>query len=202
MVKKKVATTELLEDVVNKTSADKIAIGDLIAAMDSGGFGLVMTIFSLPIIIPLPPPFPSFVAIPMIVFSLQMVFGLKSPKLPKVISRLSIKRTILAKMIEKSAPHIMKAEGLIRPRLLVLSSDFFKKVIGFFCLLFSISVLMPIPLSNLIPGIGVIITAFGLLGRDGIIIISGLLIGSLGVATTIITVLLGAQAFNFILNLF
>jgi hypothetical protein len=44
VIKKKVVTTEILEDVVNKTSADKIAIGDLISAMDSGGFGLVMTI--------------------------------------------------------------------------------------------------------------------------------------------------------------
>lgn len=206
MNKKKAVTTEILEDVVNKTSADKIPVGDLITAMDSGGFGLIMTIFSLPVIIPLPPPFPSLISIPMVVFSLQMMLGFKSPKLPKKLSDLSVKRTVLAMMIEKSSPYIREAEGLIRPRLLILSSQLFQRIIGFFCFIFSMSVLLPLPLSNFIPGLGVLIASFGLLGKDGLVIIIGLLIGSLGIAITTTAIFLGTQAFiavkDFIFNLF
>jgi hypothetical protein len=110
---KKTITTEILEDVVNKTTADKISVNDLMVAMDSGGFGLIMTIFSLPIIIPLPPPFPSLISIPMVVFSFQMMIGCKSPRLPKRLSNLSISRNVLAMMIEKSAPYIRKAESFV-----------------------------------------------------------------------------------------
>lgn len=190
----KLATTEILEDIVKKTFSDKISIRDLILAMNSGGFGLIMTIFSLPIIIPLPPPFPSIISIPMVLFSFQMMIGYKSPHLPKMFSNLSVSRKILALMIEKSSPYIKKAESIVRPRFMMLSSDFAIRVIGLFCFIFSMSVLLPMPLSNFIPGMGVLITSFGLLGRDGLIILFGLIIGSLGVLITSAAIFLGVEA--------
>jgi hypothetical protein len=199
---KKTVTTEILEDVVNKTTADKISVNDLIIAMDAGGFGLIMTIFSLPIIIPLPPPFPSLISIPMVIFSFQMMVGYKSPRLPKKFSNLSVKRSVLAMMVEKSAPYIAKAETLVRPRLLILSSSWFRQIIGMFCFIFSMSVLLPLPLSNFIPGMGVLIASFGLLGKDGVIILLGLIIGCIGIAITATAVLLGVEAFNFIKDFF
>ena len=206
LTKKRPITTEILEDVVKKTTADKISVSDLIIAMDAGGFGLIMTIFSLPIIIPLPPPFPSLISIPMVIFSFQMMVGYKSPRLPKKLSNLSVSRNVLAMMVEKSAPYIRKAESFVRPRLSMLSSDWFRKIIGFFCFAFSMSVLLPLPLSNFIPGMGVLIASFGLLGRDGVIILSGLLIGCIGIAITATAVFLGVEALyfikDFILNLF
>ncbi len=199
---KKVVTTEILEDVVKKTTTDKISINDLIIAMDSGGFGLIMTIFSLPIIIPLPPPFPSLISIPMVVLSFQMMIGYTSPKLPKKLSNLSVSRNILAMMVEKSSPYIRKAESFVKPRLSMLSSNWFKKIIGMFCFVFSMSVLLPMPLSNFIPGMGVLIASFGLLGRDGVIILLGLTIGCIGVIVTTVAVLLGVEALYFIKDFF
>ena len=191
---KRIIATEILADVVKKTSGDKISINDLIIAMDGGGFGLIMTIFSLPIIIPLPPPFPSLISIPMVVFSFQMMIGCKSPKLPKILSNLSVKRSVLATMVEKSSPYISKAESFVRPRLSTLSSDWFRQIIGFFCFIFSMSVLLPMPLSNFIPGMGVLIASFGLLGRDGLIILLGLFIGCVGILITTLAVLMGIEA--------
>jgi hypothetical protein len=191
---KKPATTEILEDVVKKTTTDKISVNDLIIAMDSGGFGLIMTIFSLPIIIPLPPPFPSLISIPMVIFSFQMMIGCKSPKLPKRLSNLSVSRNVLAMMIEKSSPYIRKAESFVKPRLSMLSSGWFRQIIGMFCFIFSMSVLLPMPLSNFIPGMGVLIASFGLLGRDGVIILTGLVIGCIGILVTATAVLLGVEA--------
>ncbi len=206
LTEKRSATTEILEDVVKKTTTDKISISDLIIAMDAGGFGLIMTIFSLPIIIPLPPPFPSLISIPMVIFSFQMMVGYKSPRLPKRLSNLSVSRNVLAMMVEKSAPYIRKAESFVKPRLSVLSSDWFRQIIGLFCFIFSMSVLLPLPLSNFIPGMGVLIASFGLLGRDGFIILLGLFVGSMGILITTLAVLLGVEALyiikDWILHLF
>ena len=194
MDKKKLITTEILEDVISKTSADKISIHDLIVAMHAGGFGLIMTIFSLPILIPLPPPFPSLISIPMVIFSFQMMVGYKSPHLPKRFSNFSVSRHVLATMVEKSSPYIRKAESFVHPRLPIFSSDWFVKIIGFFCFVFSMSVLLPMPLSNFIPGMGVMIASFGLLGKDGVVILIGLLIGCIGLAITTTAVFLGVGA--------
>ena len=199
-MKKKIVTTEILEDVIRKTSADKISINDLISAMNVGGFGLVMMIFALPIIIPLPPPLPSIMSVPVVVFSFQMMVGFSSPKLPKRLSNIAIKRSILAMLVEKSAPYLSKAEKLLKPRLSFFSSSWFEKIIGFFTFIFSLLVLLPIPFSNFLPGLGVLVTSFGLIGRDGLVIITGLAIGIIGAIIVAITLLFGIEALYWIKN--
>ena len=194
IIKNRSTTAEILEDVVKKTFTDKILVGDLIKAMDSGSFGLIMTIFSLPIIIPLPPPFPSLIAIPLLIFSFQMMIGCGSPKLPRIFANFAINRTLLATVVEKSAPYIRKADAIIKPRFRLFSSGLFVRIIGLCCFIFSISILFPLPLTNLLPGLGVLITSFGLLGRDGIIILLGLTIGAFGVMMTTIAIFFGVEA--------
>src|SRR4051812_31149607 len=108
MDQNKIITTQIIEDIVNSNSSDRIPIRDLIDAMNAVGFGLAMMIFAFGIIIPLPPPFPSLIALPLVIFSLQMILGSRAPKLPKKFSDLSLKRSTLATLVQKSAPHIRK----------------------------------------------------------------------------------------------
>ena len=68
-----------------------------------------------------------------------------------------------------------------------------KRIIGFFVLLFSSFVLLPIPLSNFVPGLGVLIISFGLLGKDGLVIILGIVVGGFGMALSLATLMLGAE---------
>ena len=199
--KKKSINIAPLEDAINNNSNDRISIEDIMAAMNSGGFGLVLMFFSLPIFIPLPPPFPSLISLPLLIFAVQMVVGLKAPKLPKIISRKTIKRAVLANIIEKSSIYFAKAEKLLKPRLTFLSKGIFERIVGFFILIFSISVLLPLPLGNLLPGVGILITSFGLIGKDGLVIILGLLVGLIGIAvTTIASVFLLVEFFGIIKN--
>ncbi len=198
----KIITTQVIEDVVNKTSADRVAIRDLIDAMESIGFGLVVMFFSCGIVFPLPPPFPSIIAAPLIIFSLQMVVGYDSPKLPKRFSNLTVKRSTLAMLLQKISPFIRKAEAILRPRLSFVFSRFFEKVIGFFIFLFSSFVLLPIPLSNFIPGLGILIISFGLMGKDGLFVICGIVTGIIGMTISISALLFGVEALYYLKDFF
>ena len=189
----KIITTQVIEDVVNSSSSDRIPVRDLVHAMDSVGFGLVMMIFSFGIIIPTPPPFPSIISIPLVVFALQMTIGHQAPKLPKKFSQLTVKRSVLAMLVNKSSPYIRKVERILRPRLLFMTSPFGDRIVGFFVLLFSSFVLLPIPLSNFIPGLGVLVISFGLLGKDGLVILLGIFIGISGIAISLAALILGAE---------
>ena len=189
----KIITTQVIEDVVNNSSADRIPVRDLVHAMDSVGFGLVMLIFSFGIIIPTPPPFPSIISIPLFVFALQMAAGYKAPKLPEKFSKLTVKRSVLAALVNKSSPYIRKVERILKPRLLFMTSSVAERIIGVFVLLFSSFVLLPIPLSNFIPGLGVLIISFGLLGEDGLIIILGIVVGLFGMALSLAILVLGVE---------
>lgn len=197
----KIITTQVIEDVVNKSSADRIPVRDLVEAMDAIGFGLVMMIFAFGIVIPLPPPFPSIISIPLAIFSLQMALGYSAPKLPKRFSDLSVKRSVLAMLVQKSSPYIRRVERILRPRLSFMTRGAMERVIGVFTLIFSISIFLPIPLSNFIPGLGILIISFGLLGKDGLIVIIGLVVGSIGIAITTASVFLGVEAFHYLKDL-
>lgn len=197
----KIITTQVIEDVVNKSSADRIPVRDLVEAMDAIGFGLVMMIFAFGIVIPLPPPFPSIISIPLAIFSLQMALGYSSPKLPKRFSDLSVKRSVLAMLVQKSSPYIRRVERILRPRLSFMTYGIMERVIGVFTLIFSVSIFLPIPLSNFIPGLGILIISFGLLGKDGLIVIIGLIVGGIGIAITTASVFLGVEAFHYLKDL-
>jgi hypothetical protein len=201
MDQKKIITTQIITDVVNSSSADRIATKDLIAAMESIGFGLVMMVFSLAITVPLPPPFPSIISIPLVIFSLQMIAGAKSPKLPNRFASLTVKRSVLAMLVQKSSPYIGKIERILRPRLAFATSATAERILGCFLFLFSSFILLPIPLSNFIPGVGILVTSFGLLGKDGLVVIAGVMIGISGIAISITALLLGVEAIQYLKEL-
>jgi len=199
---KKIITTQIIEDLVNKSSADKVLVGDIVDSMEAIGFGLALLIFSLGIIIPLPPPFPSIISLPLVVFSAQMIIGMNAPKLPIWIAKKEIKRSVLAMMVQKSSPYIRKVERILKPRLTFMTSIIAERVVGFFLLGFSSFILVPLPLSNFIPGLGILITSFGLMGKDGLVIILGIVVGMMGVAISISTVFIGLEAFYMIKDFF
>lgn len=189
----KIITTQVLEDVVKNSSADRITINDIVDAMEGIGFGLAMMIFAFGTIIPMPPPIPGIISIPLVIFSLQMMAGYASPKLPKRFSKISIKRKLLATLVQKSTPYIRIVEKILRPRLMFMTSTNAERVIGFFTFLFSAFILMPMPLSNFIPGLGVLIISFGLLGKDGLLVILGIVVGLIGMAISLAVVFLGFE---------
>ncbi len=202
MDQNKIITTKIIEDVVNSSSSDRIPIRDLVEAMDAVGFGLVMMIFAFGIIIPLPPPFPSLIALPLVIFATQMVMGYHAPKLPKRFSEMSLKRSVLAMLVQKSSPYIRKVERILRPRLLFMTSRIAERVVGFFILIFASFIVLPMPLSNFIPGLGILIISFGMLGKDGLIVILGIIIGAIGIVISTSAVLLGVEALHYLKNLF
>ena len=127
-----------LKKIFKKTSGkDKISIENMMKSMNAGGFGLVLMFFSFPILIPLPPPLPSLIALPLIIFSLQMMAGLTAPKLTKIISQKSIERQLVAKIIEKSSFYLHKIEKIMKPRLLFLSIGIGERFVGLLILIFS-----------------------------------------------------------------
>jgi hypothetical protein len=64
-------------------------------------------------------------------------------------------------------------------------------VIGFFLCLFSASILVPLPMTNTVPGFGVALASFGLMQKDGLMVIGGMVIGSAWIMGLLTAVALG-----------
>ena len=54
-----------------------------------------------------------------------------------------------------------------------------------FLVLFSASILVPLPATNTVPGFAVVVVAMGLLQRDGVLVLLGALLGTAWIATLI-----------------
>jgi hypothetical protein len=202
MESKKAIATDAIEGIVNNSSADRLPIFDLIVAMEGLGFGLAIMVFAFGIVIPLPPPVPGIISLPIVFFSLQMMAGFKSPKLPKKFAKITIKRSTLAMLVRKSTPYIRRVESVLKPRLSFMISPVAERFVGLFIFIFSTFVLLPVPLSNFVPGVGVLTISFGLVAKDGLAVLLGIIIGLTGVSISIAAVLLGVEAFQYLKDLF
>ena len=69
-----------------------------------------------------------------------------------------------------------------------------ERLVGFFCLVFSLSIAVPLPLTNFIPATGIAIMSLGLLSKDGITVIAGMIVGSCGVTLTTVLLIFGKKA--------
>lgn len=201
MNKKRKISTHQIEDLVKATPSDRVKVSDLVNAMEGAGFGLTLMICSFGVLIPLPPPAPSIISIPLAIFAFQMMIGLKSPRLPKRIARMTVKRSILITLVRISSPYISRVERILRPRLIFMSSILAERLIGALAFLFSTSILLPIPFSNFIPGLGILIISFGLTSRDGLIMIFGIFVGLIGMIVSAMTIFWGLEVFVYLKNL-
>lgn len=114
-----------------------------------------------------------------------MVMGYTAPKLPKRFNNLTIKKSILVTLLRKFSPYMVRIEKILRPRFSPLLSPLSERVIGMMLLIFSLFVFVPLPLSNFIPGVGVLIASLGLIYKDGLMIIAGIIVGISGIVLSV-----------------
>lgn len=186
------STSELLENVVVVYRSDTITIGEIKNSLHERGFGVLLAIAALPLClpIPVPPGYTTLFSIPLFIFSIQMILGMQAPWLPAWIEEKEIKRTSLEKMVIKANPWLKKIEKRLQPRLTYISIHTWERVIGIFAFVFAISIALPIPLTNFPPGWGVLIMSLGLLSKDGVTILIGMIVGTIGVGITMVILML------------
>ncbi len=183
MTSQQIPASQLLQELVDKNkSANNISLGAINEHLNERGFALLMILFSFPMAIPLPfpPGFTTVLGLPLLFFSIQMILGMDKPSLPAWIAKKTIKTSHLAFAVEKSAKYFLKLEKLLRPRLAYFSSIHGEKLIGFISMLCAISITLPIMFGNAVPSAGIFIMALGLLGKDGLVIIIGIITSIIG----------------------
>ena len=64
---------------------------------------------------------------------------------------------------------------MIRPRLFMLTEPLAVRLIGVVALTLAVIVFLPIPFGNMLPGLALALFALGILERDGVAVLAGLL---------------------------
>lgn len=181
------------EGPADETSGPTASLGDIINALDERSFGLMILLLALPCCLPFIYLLPQLVALPMLALGAQLAAGRKSPWLPQKLRDRQLPLAPLQNTLERSEKYMKWFEKLARPRLLGLSSRTGARIVGAMMLVPSASILVPLPSTNTVPGIGVALTSLGLVERDGLLILAGLAIGLIWV---FLLVFLGAEALS------
>jgi hypothetical protein len=175
--------SQIIADLAREPK-DRVSLADLLAVLDERAFGVLMLILALPNAVGLGtiPGLSTVFGIPQIFVSLQMILGAQRPWLPVFVLKRSIAMKDFRTMVERAEPYLVKIERLLRPRLAIMSSDPVERLLGLVLLLLSILVALPIPFANQPPAVAQGLIALGMIERDGVIVLVGLVVAALAAA--------------------
>lgn len=172
-------------------------LGDIVDRLDERAFGLLLLLLALPCCLPFVYLLPQIVAVPMLALAGQMAAGRHHPWLPGKLRARAISVKSFLSVLDRSEKYVRWVERLARPRLQFMARGLGARIVGALLLIPTASILVPLPSTNTIPGIGVAAASLGLVERDGLLIIAGLLIGFIWVG---LLFFLGFEAASLIKN--
>jgi hypothetical protein len=167
--------SEVLTDIANDTSRETIAVADIRDAMGDRAYGALLFVFAVPNALPINAPGISTVlGAPLLFLAAQLILGPRAPWLPRFVMARSLQRPSFARAMAVAVPWIQRAERLLRPRLQLLASRGFDRVVGLVCAVLAVVLMLPIPFGNMPPAVAICILALALLEEDGLATLAGL----------------------------
>lgn len=181
-----ITISQRLGRLVADAEGDAITLGWVLDQLHERAFGLFLLILALPCCIPFLYGVPQIVALPLVFIAGQIVVGRSMPWLPRKLGERQIATASLAALARRADPWLKRVEAVSRPRLAVLTRRPLDQLVGLGLLVFSAAILVPVPGTNTVPGIAVAIVAIGLLQRDGILVVLGMILGLAWIGTLLI----------------
>jgi hypothetical protein len=189
--------TGLLQGVSHCSKGDKISFGDIVASFESRGFGPLLLLPALLVMMPTGalPGMTTICAIYTVFIVSQLVIGRKHPWLPHFIRKFSINRKKFENAIASAKPVTRKIDRISHPRLQVLTTDTAERIIAIGCMILSVTMvpLEMFPFASAIPAFAIFCFALGLTLRDGLFTLLGILVVS-GLVTTASLIAIAAAA--------
>jgi len=176
----------VLRALIETAPGDTISVREIIEAFGERAFGFVIILFSLPNCLPAPPGMNSVFGLPVLLFAVQLALGFKKPWLPRRILDKRFRVATFRKIIDVAEPRLQRVEKLLRPRHTALFGARGDRLIGVFAVILALCVILPLPGTNWVPSIALVILSMAILQEDGLVLGFGILAGLAGIAYTVI----------------
>ncbi|MEM9706599.1 MAG: exopolysaccharide biosynthesis protein [Pseudomonadota bacterium] len=171
-----------LDQLETASDTGEGTLGDVLNTLDARAFGFLFLLLALPCCLPFVYLLPQIVALPMLALAAQLAGGSTHPWMPTKLAARSFKVSAFRKVLDRAERYLGWIERLARPRFSFLTEGLGLRLVGLLLLAPTASILVPLPSTNTIPGIGVAVASVGLIERDGVLVVAGLLIGFLWIA--------------------
>jgi hypothetical protein len=160
-----------IKSLLQRLAEQHLTLGEILAETSERGFILVIAILVLPFLFPMPPGAAGPFGAACLILSVQMVFGRRSPWLPKKIAHYKFPRPFAQFLLQNLRRVTRIVEKIARPRLGKIAHHPLTWRINGFCISWLTILLMsPIPLTNPIPTVGILLLAIATIESDGLLI--------------------------------
>jgi hypothetical protein len=170
-------------------------VGEVVDRLGAAGLGLMLLALALPGLLPSPGlPVGLVFGVAVAVIGAQVMGGATRLALPAWLRRRMVGTRLVAGIAERGVPWLRRAERLLRPgRFGVLAGPRAHVALAVPILALGLVLALPIPFANMPPALALIAFALGLLERDGLAILIGIVIGVLSVVWVVALTVFGAQ---------
>ena len=164
--------SQVIEDL-GRSDDPKLYLGELVNAFGERGFGALMLFLGIINSLPLPPGSTTVLGAPLLLLSLQLLFRADQVWLPRWALKGSLDRNAYRSATARVIKPIRLIEKLSKPRLTFLTSEVSEMLIGLVCTILAFILVLPIWGGNMAPALTIAVFGFGLMQRDGIVILLG-----------------------------
>ncbi len=180
-------SVELHNFFFSEERADSVTLVDILELAGERTFGFLLVLLALPSALPVPAPGYSIpFGIVILLLAVQLMMGRSRPWFPQWFRKRSLKTKQAQGIIKAGIPWLRRLESISKPRYaFVCTSHTGQLILGGAIALMGLSMLIPLPLTNTLPAIGVFIIGFSLLEDDGAIGIMGLTVSAIAGALSI-----------------
>lgn len=166
-------TSVLIEELLLEMKDRKPAVGDLLVHLRGRAYGLLLLVVSILSLIP----GLSFIGgVIIIIFAAQMMIGRLVPVLPPMIARRKVPMAPVSRYVGRILPALRFVERFVRPRFPMATIPPLRAIAGIVLIGLGFTLFIPFPFSQIAPALAAGIVSIGLLERDGIAFIAGLVL--------------------------
>ncbi|WP_244430312.1 exopolysaccharide biosynthesis protein [Roseivivax halodurans] len=175
--------SDLLRSLGEGTTTERMSVGALIAGLGRRGHGALLIVLGAPNVLPLPVPGLSLLAgLPLLFLTLQIAAGRPTPWVPDWLARRTIGAAEFRRAALAIATRLARLERIVRPRWPALTTGWPRRALGLFSLLLAVTLFLPLPLGNALPGLSLALIGLALIERDAVVAACGIAIGLVGLA--------------------
>ena len=171
----KTPTSVLLEGILRDLPDTTVTPDWLLRQLGERSFGLLLLVLG---ILGLVPGASILAGLLMMVPAWQMLAGHARPSFPASIGRRRIAAPRLGTLLRRLLPALRRLEMLVRPRL-ATPERATQRGVGAVVLLLALTLLVPVPLTNLLPSAIIVLIAFAAIEEDGLALFAGMALGLL-----------------------
>jgi len=159
--------SDVLHELVATWPTERIPLGGLLHALGERGMGLLMLVFAIPALVPIPMfGLSSLLGTPVVILAAQMMLGRREPWLPATLARRTLPRDAMASVILKAKGKLAWFERGGQPGTLALPHRGTEMLAGTLLVINGLLLAAPIPWGNPAPAAAIVAMALALAEAD------------------------------------